>query len=1437
MPIAADNSWNDADIDADGSFMLVAGDDDLYVSTDSGANWTNKDPGGTVSYLTACVADSTTKAIALDDWFQLSGKFWASTDSGANWSEKTVLVDADEARLVAYTSGDQGGLYVQRNDERLGQVFTYSTDFNLTDVKLKLYKVGTPGTNLVVSIYAVSGGVPTGSPLKSVNYATSNITATSAPGAWYTIPIDLDGLSASTYYAIVLGPDVSDWGWGNFIYCRKDGSGGYNGGTLVDENSGVWSADGAQDYVFEVWGVGKESPTVNQVNLGAGGDFVLTLTDDGVVYSSDLGSSWTQKFPDANEATNWDMGICSTDGSYMIVVSDADAIYRSADSGTSWAAITPAGGDTFVVNDLAISSDGQYAIIVGTNSTDSTKSAYISTDYGASWTAYNPVSGSYTWTRCAISNNGQVIGVSKSGDAYFTFDGGTTWTAAAIPATSTAWDCLSISGDGKVGIIANVTDNDEFFQSSGWYSKIVLDETALTAAARSILDDSSTGDIRTTLGVGTGDSPTFTGLTLTSIAAEATDVDKFLVDSAGVIKYRTGAEVLSDIGASASSHLHDTAALQHDAVNSDGGAFSFTTTGTVTFNQSIASTNLSLSGYIDLAEISEPSTPAANNLRLYVEDREGFSVYKYLDSGGMKREVLRDSMILVYNNSGDTIVANRVVYASGNFNNVPTVALAKANSESTMPAIGVTIESIANGAYGRVMQVGLLEDIDTSALSVGDVLYVHDTVAGVVRITPPTTPALIQEIGTVLVDNVSTGAIQIVARGMSGNEYGTVQNSFSIGDGSAGSKVLTFNSASDATITWDESQFDFSQAIASTNYAAANKLTACATNAGALDFSAGSKTLTVEDNAVVSQDYTSDASPTFAGLVLSGTVNVGLNLSGGTFATASIDLPATPIIHANGTQIIKFDATNYNLLFGSDAFQNTEGQYNIGIGYQAGYYNDDSGGGTDGDENIFIGSEAGKGDSGGASGYRNTAIGRKALASISTGDYNFALGSYAGDGLTTGSHNVCIGSLCGRAITDSNENLFIGNDSGRYIESGAGNIGIGYGALTSSSGQAGITGNIGIGRSAFINIAGLNTFWNVAIGESAGYNHTTGDSCIYIGRQAGYNQTTNSDLLILDNQDRGSAAAEISDCLVYGSFNATVASQSIRFNAGDLTLASTAPYQNLINTTHEDGDGGRESRINFKGEQSGGELTTLARIQGSHDATADDEKGDLIFCTNDGNDGDSPTERARIDSSGYLGLGITNPLTAFHIEKSDVTLAIYAKNTNNAGRTFIQCAVEPDPPGADMQLGFMAHGTNYGGETFCGINSASTCRLVWENSTQPFIIYTDAAAPLVFGTTDTERMRLEADGDFVYGATTANANFDIQGTCRFGDGTTNYTAISASGDVSFAGSAGFYPVRLSQSAQPTPATGELIMWRDPDDNKTYMVYQDTDEGTRKVELT
>jgi len=75
-----------------------------------------------------------------------------------------------------------------------------------------------------------------------------------------------------------------------------------------------------------------------------------------------------------------------------------------------------------------------------------------------------------------------------------------------------------------------------------------------------------------------------------------------------------------------------------------------------------------------------------------------------------------------------------------------------------------------------------------------------------------------------------------------------------------------------------------------------------------------------------------------------------------------------------------------------------------------------------------------------------------------------------------------------------------------------------------------------------------------------------------------------------------------------------------------LQLEGSAPYITLKNDTSENSDGGCESRIIFEDHAN----VSLARIQGSHDGSSDDTKGDLIFSTHDGS---SLTEALRIDSS------------------------------------------------------------------------------------------------------------------------------------------------------------------------------------------------------------
>jgi hypothetical protein len=62
----------------------------------------------------------------------------------------------------------------------------------------------------------------------------------------------------------------------------------------------------------------------------------------------------------------------------------------------------------------------------------------------------------------------------------------------------------------------------------------------------------------------------------------------------------------------------------------------------------------------------------------------------------------------------------------------------------------------------------------------------------------------------------------------------------------------------------------------------------------------------------------------------------------------------------------------------------------------------------------------------------------------------------------------------------------------------------------------------------------------------------------------------------------------------------------------------------------------------FRGEQSGSEQSYLAAFEISHEGNGDDEKGKVVVKVNDGNDGNSPTERMRIASDGNIGFSETD---------------------------------------------------------------------------------------------------------------------------------------------------------------------------------------------------
>ena len=136
---------------------------------------------------------------------------------------------------------------------------------------------------------------------------------------------------------------------------------------------------------------------------------------------------------------------------------------------------------------------------------------------------------------------------------------------------------------------------------------------------------------------------------------------------------------------------------------------------------------------------------------------------------GMRFYVDGEQLVIeVKNDSGSTIAAGKPVYVSGTHSGSgkPLIALARADSSSTMPAIGLVSEDIADGEEGTVVAGGILKNLDTSAYSAGDALYVDPSSAGTLTDTRPTASThLVQKVALVSRVHASNGWVIVMGAG------------------------------------------------------------------------------------------------------------------------------------------------------------------------------------------------------------------------------------------------------------------------------------------------------------------------------------------------------------------------------------------------------------------------------------------------------------------------------------------------------------------------------------------------------------------------------------------------------------------------------------------------------------------------------------------------
>lgn len=133
-----------------------------------------------------------------------------------------------------------------------------------------------------------------------------------------------------------------------------------------------------------------------------------------------------------------------------------------------------------------------------------------------------------------------------------------------------------------------------------------------------------------------------------------------------------------------------------------------------------------------------------------------------VDTGtGVVIQVGQELLVKVRNTTGSTIVNGKVVRINGASGTRPTVTAAQADSLANINGvIGVVTADITNNAVGFATVHGLVRDLDTSAFTEGDELFLSDSVAGdVTSVEPP----LSIPIGTVTFANPATGTIFVNA--------------------------------------------------------------------------------------------------------------------------------------------------------------------------------------------------------------------------------------------------------------------------------------------------------------------------------------------------------------------------------------------------------------------------------------------------------------------------------------------------------------------------------------------------------------------------------------------------------------------------------------------------------------------------------------------------
>ncbi len=169
--------------------------------------------------------------------------------------------------------------------------------------------------------------------------------------------------------------------------------------------------------------------------------------------------------------------------------------------------------------------------------------------------------------------------------------------------------------------------------------------------------------------------------------------------------------------------------------------------------------NVSELTYVNMAVTTSATATYLEGRFFYDDDAKTYTGYN--DIVGTSLQLGREERIRAYNDSGLTIADGAAVYISGVNASplLPEIDLANSSEYLQSRLVGVVTKSCINGAECEVTRFGIVNNIDTSLLSVG-ALYL-DSTNGVLTNTKPTSDTFVINIGFCLVSDGTVGSILV----------------------------------------------------------------------------------------------------------------------------------------------------------------------------------------------------------------------------------------------------------------------------------------------------------------------------------------------------------------------------------------------------------------------------------------------------------------------------------------------------------------------------------------------------------------------------------------------------------------------------------------------------------------------------------------------------